>query len=169
MVRGLAWCRSPRPLLRLQRAQTTGPLALKDAFTGAFVAKVTTDFFEAELSARSPPRLATTRRLTAAGDLSSVAEVTSGSRAPIVAGYLPAPLHKQTGRAQSFTAWPAGSGPHPRVQRPSQWYLRQFQRADMVMKSRLHEGSKKVAAPWIVPGSNELPFVGDASAPGGGL
>ncbi len=67
----------------------TGPLALKDALYRRVVAKVTTDFFEAELSATSPARLATTRRLTAAGDLPSVAEVTSGSRAPIAAGYCP--------------------------------------------------------------------------------
>ena len=68
---------------------TTGPLALKDALYRRVVAKVTTDFFEAELSATSPARLAATRRLAAAGDLPSVADVTSGPHAPIAASYCP--------------------------------------------------------------------------------
>ena len=70
-------------------APTTGPLALKDALYRRVVAKVTTDFFEAELSATSPARLATTRWLTAAGDLPGVADVTSGPHAPIAASYCP--------------------------------------------------------------------------------
>jgi dienelactone hydrolase len=81
-------------------APESGPLALKDAVYRRVVAKVTTDFFEAELSAAPPARFTTTRRLAAAGDIPSVAELTSGPRAPIAAGYCPG--------APAQTAVPAG-------------------------------------------------------------
>ena len=53
------------------------------------VARVTTDFFEAGLSATSSARQATTHWLAKAGDIPSVAEVTSGPDAPIAASYSP--------------------------------------------------------------------------------
>ncbi len=53
------------------------------------VARVTTDFFEAELSATSSARQATTHWLAKAGDIPSVAEVTSGPDAPFAASYSP--------------------------------------------------------------------------------
>jgi predicted dienelactone hydrolase len=70
-------------------APQTGPLALKDAAYRRVVAEVTTDFFEAELSATPPAKLSTTRWLAAAGDIPSLADLTSGPRAPIAAGYCP--------------------------------------------------------------------------------
>ncbi len=40
------------------------------------------------------------------------------------------------------------------------------QRADIVMKSRPHDGSKKVDGPWIVSGTRREPFAGVASPSG---
>ncbi len=42
------------------------------------------------------------------------------------------------------------------------------ERADNVMKSRAHAGSKKVAGPWTVEATSLDPLAGDASPPGGG-
>ena len=59
------------------------PSALKDAVYRRVVARVRTEFFEAELSATSPTRQATTRSLAKAGDVSSVADLASGPALPL--------------------------------------------------------------------------------------
>ena len=70
-------------------APQTGPLAVKDAEYRRVVVEVTTNFFEAELYTTPPVRLTTTRRMAAAGDVPTVADLASGPRAPIAAGYCP--------------------------------------------------------------------------------
>jgi hypothetical protein len=55
-------------------ASEAGPSALKDAVYRRVVARVRTEFFEAELSATSPTRQAATRSLAKAEDVSSVAD-----------------------------------------------------------------------------------------------
>ena len=70
-------------------APAAGPPADNDAIYRHVVTEVTTDFFEAELSAKPLGRGATTRWLAAAGDIPGLARVTSGPRAPVAASYCP--------------------------------------------------------------------------------
>jgi hypothetical protein len=70
-------------------ATEAGPSALKDAVYRRVVARVRTEFFEAELSATSPTRQAATRSLAKAEDVSSVADGYVRPRAPTAASYCP--------------------------------------------------------------------------------